>query len=109
MAKMSELDRCVKELRTAAESLVAAADSLTDFYSGKSPPTAPKSENAVGLNEPETAPITLDVIRAVLATKAQEGHREKVKALIAKHGGETLSAVPESNYAALKAEAEALT
>ena len=57
--------------------------------------------------EPEIT-VTLEEVRAVLAEKTRDGRREEVKALLQKYGAEKLSAVDPSNYAALKAEAEAM-
>ena len=55
MARFSELDSCIRELRTAAQAITNAADSLTDFYSGKPKPAEPELELPT-LNEPLTAP-----------------------------------------------------
>ena len=114
MAKMSELDRCIKELRTAAESLTNAADSLTDFYNEK-PPEVEESEH-IELAEPQTAPpapetaeITKEELRGIIAAKAESGFRTEVKVLLKKYGSGNLTSVPPENYAALKADAEALS
>ena len=57
--------------------------------------------------EPEKQ-LTLADVRAVLAEKSRAGFTEEVKALIAKHGADRLSEVPETEYAALLADAEVL-
>ena len=57
--------------------------------------------------EPEKK-LTLADVRAVLAEKSRAGFTEEVRALIAKHGADRLSAVPETEYAALLADVESI-
>lgn len=52
--------------------------------------------------------ITLEKVRAVLATKSQSGKQPEVKALITKHGGQKLTDLSPSCYEELLKEAEAL-
>ena len=105
MAKFSELDRCVRELRTAAEALVNAADSICEFYSNR-PPESPTPQPE--LNPPEDAPITLEDVRAVMTTKSREGKTAKVKALLTKYGAVKLGEVAPERYAELLRETEGL-
>ena len=72
MSKMSELNLCVGELRSAAQSLNAVADSLTALFTSgdkasdqkvSAPATQPKSAA-------KPKPITLEQVRAVLASAA---------------------------------------
>jgi len=138
MARFSELDSCIRELRTAAQAITNAADSLCDFYSGKPKPSEPEPELPT-LNEPLTAPppqalqedptppakpppkskakakpkkaeplITIDELRELIATTAQSGFRIEVKELLAKYGSGKLSTVPPENYEKLKSEVEGL-
>jgi len=100
MSKMSELDLCVGELRNAAQSLNAVADSLTALFSGNAEET--KSTT------PAPKPITLEQVRAVLAEKSRAGHTAKVRELLEKHGASKLSEVDPKEYVALLAEAEVL-
>lgn len=105
MSKMSELDFCVGELRNAAQSLTAVADSLAALFSGKA------EAKTDAPPEPEAAlpnPITLEQIRAVLAEKSRDGHTAKVRELLEKHGAAKLSEIDTSVYPALLKEAEAL-
>ena len=99
MSKMSELDLCVSELRNAAHSLNAAADSLTSLFSGSQP------ESSV---QPTSKPLTLEDVRAVLAEKSRNGHTAKIRELLEKHGAAKLSEIDPKKYAALLAEAEVL-
>ena len=99
MSKMSELDLCVIELRSAAQSLNSVADSLTSLFSGSQP------ESSV---QPESKPLTLEDVRAVLAEKSRNGHTAKIRELLEKHGAAKLSEIDPKKYAALVAEAEVL-
>ena len=99
MSKMSELDLCVGELRSAAQSLNSVADSLTSLFSGSQP------ESSV---QPTSKPLTLEDVRAVLAEKSRNGHTAKIRELLEKHGAAKLSEIDPQKYAALLAEAEVL-
>ena len=99
MSKMSELDLCVGELRSAAQSLNSVADSLTSLFSGSRPRTSV---------QPTSKPLTLEDVRAVLAEKSRNGHTAKIRELLEKHGAAKLSEIDPQKYAALLAEAEVL-
>ena len=103
MSKMSELDLCVGELRSAAQSLNSVADSLTSLFSGSQPRTSVQPES-----KPTSKPITLEDVRAVLAEKSRNGHTAKIRELLEKHGAAKLSEIDPQKYAALLAEAEVL-
>ena len=99
MSKTSELDLCVKELRSAAKALNMVADSLTALFSGKiEAPEQPAPPKA----------ITLEDVRAVLAEKSRNGHTAGVRELLKKHGADRLSEIDPTNYAALLADSEVL-
>jgi len=99
MGKMSELDLCVGELRSTAQSLNSVADSLTALFSGTQP------EISV---QPTSKPLTLEDVRAVLAEKSRNGHTAKIRELLEKHGAAKLSEIDPQKYAALLAEVEVL-
>ena len=103
MSKMSELDLCVGELRSAVQSLNTVADSLTSLFSGSQPRTSVQPES-----KPTSKPLTLEDVRAVLAEKSRNGHTAKVRELLEKHGAAKLSEIDPQKYAALLAEAEVL-
>ncbi|MGE0903687.1 DNA ligase [Dehalococcoides mccartyi] len=103
MSKMSELDLCVGELRSAAQSLNTVADSLTALFSGSQPRTSVQPES-----KPTSKPITLEDVRAVLAEKSRNGHTAKIRELLEKHGAAKLSEIDPQKYSALLAEAEVL-
>lgn len=58
--------------------------------------------------EQSAPPVTLAEVRSCLAELSRAGYSDKVKELIRSHGAEKLSDIPESEYAALLAEAEVL-
>ena len=103
MSKMSELDLCVGELRSAAQSLNTVADSLTVLFSGSQPESSVQPES-----KPTSKPLTLEDVRAVLAEKSRNGHTAKIRELLEKHGAAKLSEIDPKKYAALLAEAEVL-
>ena len=103
MSKMSELDLCVSELRSAAQSLNTVADSLTSLFSGSQPRTSVQPES-----KPTSKPLTLEDVRAVLAEKSRNGHTAKIRELLKKYGAAKLSEIDPQKYAALLAEAEVL-
>ena len=103
MSKMGELDLCVSELRSVAQSLNTVADSLTALFSGSQPRTSVQPES-----KPTSKPLTLEDVRAVLAEKSRNGHTAKVRELLEKHGAAKLSEIDPQKYAALLAEAEVL-
>ncbi len=103
MSKMNELDLCVGELRSAAQSLNTVADSLTSLFSGSQPRTSVQPES-----KPTSKPLTLEDVRAVLAEKSRNGHTAKIRELLEKHGAVKLSEIDPKKYDALLAEAEVL-
>ena len=103
MSKMGELDLCVSELRSVAQSLNTVADSLTSLFSGSQPRTSVQPES-----KPTSKPLTLEDVRAVLAEKSRNGHTAKIRELLEKHGAAKLSEIDPKKYAALVAEAEVL-
>lgn len=81
------MEDMVTKLRTAAKLINEVADEL-----GKS---AEKS-------------VTFTDVRTILAEKAGKGFADEVKALIKKHNATKLSDIPETEYADVVKEAEAI-
>jgi hypothetical protein len=104
MSKISELDLTVKELRNAAQSLSAVADSLTALFSGGNTDKESKAPVPAAQPKPEPKPITLEQVRAVLAEKSRNGHTADVRALLEAHGAAKLSTIDPKEYPALLAE-----
>jgi hypothetical protein len=102
---MSELHLAITELRKAAETVVAVADTLTAMFSNG-------ESDAATVSEAKPVPpksVTLEEVRAVLAEKSRAGHTAAVKELIAKYGSERLSDLNPAHYADLLKDAEGLT
>lgn len=121
MSKMSKLAAELDELHHCGEVLIGISDTLREMFSGEEVPETqetqetptgkPKGKAKATKTAPEKEPekqLTLADVRAVLAEKSRAGFTEEVKALIAKHGADRLSEVPETEYAALLADAEVL-
>lgn len=125
MSKMSQLAAELDELRHCGEILIGISDTLREMFSGgeetpevqETPAEKPKGKAKAAKTAPSKEPeklaepekqLTLADVRAVLAEKSRAGFTEEVKALIVKHGAGRLSEVPETEYAALLADAEVL-
>lgn len=57
-------------------------------------------EKAVEEKAPEENEPTLEEVRAAMADKSRDGHREAVKAIITKYGANNLSSLDPKHYAA---------
>lgn len=106
MSKHSLLLAVADDLRRLADSLQAVAgieSDKPDAQNDSSPAFAP-----LPIPAPETSPVTLEQVRAVLADKSQDGKLAEVRALISKYGAKKLSEVDPKHYAALLADAKEL-
>ena len=101
MSKTAKWDAATAQLRQCGESLIGVSETLRELIHDSEPDTE-------AAPVPETEPITLEDVRAVLGEKSVQGHTAKVQALIHKRGAEKLSQVDPTEYASLLAEAEAL-
>ena len=129
MSKTSEIDLCIGELRTAAQSLAAVADSLTALFDASAvqaglfvqggndnvqmPNTDPTNYEddkvmVARSSTPKPKPVTLEQVRAVLAEKSRSGHTAKVRELLQKHGAAKLSAIDPAEFESLLSEAAAI-
>ena len=129
MSKTSEIDLCIGELRTAAQSLAAVADSLTSLFDASIGPAGmfvqggegnDQKANVESVNaedgkvktaqstEPKPKPVTLAQVRAILAEKSRCGHTAQVRELLQKHGAAKLSAINPTEFEALLSEAAAI-
>ena len=129
MSKTSEIDLCISELRTAAQSLTAVADSLTVLFGASAVPAGMLAQGGEGNDqkangesvniadgkvkttqsaEPKPKPVTLAQVRAVLAEKSRCGHTAQVRELLKKHGAAKLSAINPTEFEALLSEAAAI-
>lgn len=106
MGKMNDLNLCVDELRQAARSLNAVADSLTSLFNKDAPERSAQEADASTMSTPQ--PVTLEQVRVVLAEKSRDGHTAAVRDLLQKHGADKLSRIDPAEYPDLLAEVEAL-
>lgn len=104
MSKTKLLLDVVSDLRSLAGSIQAVAESMVD----NEPAKAVQPETPVPESKPETKPITLEQVRAVLAEKSHKGFTTEVRTLLEKHGAKKLSEIDPANYAALIRDAEGL-
>ena len=129
MSKMSEIDFCIGELRTAAQSLTAVADSLTVLFGASAVPAGMLAQGGEGNDQkangesvniadgkvkttqsaqPKPKTVTLAQVRAVLAEKSRCGHTAQVRELLQKHGAAKLSAINPTEFESLLSEAAAI-
>jgi len=107
MSKMSELSMVVSELKRCGDALIGLSESLAGLFSGCDNTQSnvdPTAESSV----PQNRPITLEMVRSVLAEKSRAGYTANVRSLLEKHGAAKLSEINPEEYAALLAEAEVL-
>lgn len=84
----------LKEITVGLETLIGVLDETV--------------ENDDSKEKTVTLAVTLEQVRAVLATKSQAGKQLEVKALITKHNGKKLTDLDPSCYEELLKEAEVL-
>ena len=129
MSKTSEINLCIGELRTAAQSLAAVADSLTVLFGASAVPAEMLAQSSNGNDqkangepiniqdgkvkttqpaEPNPKPVTLAQVRAILAEKSRCGHTAQVRELLQKHGAVKLSAIDPTEFETLLSEAAAI-
>lgn len=109
----------LKSLAESIETLVHAMESNEPNLENEEP-TKKKSKAKAKVEEPETkepevgeasieTPVeeaieekqpTLEEVRAAMADKSRDGHREAVKAIITKYGANNLSSLDPKQYAA---------
>ena len=100
MATMNEMSLVIKELRTAANALISAADSLQQFFSSK-------DDNEAELIQ-ETRPLALEDVRDILRRKCEEGYAADVKQMITDLGAKSLKDVNPNDYEPLVRAVQAL-
>ena len=126
MTKKKDIPLLIEGLRRISADVTALADALEGKPSTEdaepSAPEVPAEETAPAKTEtptpepveaaapmePEAPAYTFTDVREILADKSRKGYTDKVKATITAHGADRLSDIPESEYAAVVAEAEAL-
>lgn len=88
--------------------LHALAGALQKSTEAPAPTIPPKTESKPTPEEVSEPTISLETVRAKLATLAQGGKQAEVKALIAKFGAKKLTDIAVAKYPELLAAAEGL-
>lgn len=111
MSKMSDLDLCIGELRNAAQSLTAVANSqstLSDKNASTESEAKVSTPSAQSETKAKPKPVTLEQVRAVLAEKSRSGYTVGVRELLLKHGATKLSEINPAEFETLLREAAAI-
>jgi hypothetical protein len=122
--KAPELAQSINRLAEILPNLVIAQDILNvEEKVGETEPTpkedskkptkkaskgTTEKEEVVKPKEPESKSITLEEVRATLASLSQDGKQAQVKELITQFGAKKLSDIPVEKYAELLERAEGL-
>ena len=108
MTPMMKLINALNALITALQEIAGEETKIemgqfVEIYTPPELEKPPAQETKVSA-EPTT--VTLDAVKAVLVEKSRMGFKAEVKALVKKHGADKISALQESQYAAVLKEAE---
>lgn len=121
MGRMSDLDLALKDLRSAAESILSAVKAIEAIYSAAAPTSAPmqnmspaagqdtvpsSGERAGNVENGEEKQVSIDEVRTVLTALSNDGKKSAVKKLLAKYGSSRLSEIDPKNYKDLLKDAE---
>ena len=106
MAKLSELEMAISDLRTAATTINDVADTLAGMFSSNEAAEPTAAEAPVE----EKPPLTKDEISNILMgiSRISRAHSQKLRDLIRKYGAHKLSEVAPEHYEAILAEAEVI-
>ena len=97
---VSDMESLTESLRTLANAI--ASDETAETSEKKT--TTQETSNA----KPTAKTITVEDVRAVLASISQSGKTAQVKELLIKHGSNRLSEIDPDKYESLLADAEVL-
>ena len=100
MAAMNEMSLVTQEMRTAANALISAADSLQRFFSSE-------DDNGGELLQ-ETRSLTLEDVRDILRVKCEMGFAADIKQMILDLGATSLKDVNPDDYDLLVKEVQSL-
>ena len=93
----------IGDLRT----LLAVSEDTVE-EKAEAPTPAPQPEKVKKAEAPTKASISKEDVRKVLAEVANNGHRDEVKALLAKYGADNLTTLDDAHYADIMKDAEVL-
>ncbi|HEL2264280.1 hypothetical protein HPA24_03900 [Streptococcus suis] len=101
MSKMKELNRLINDMEETAKYYLRLVDEFKKLLSSEEQ-TVPKSNPPKNESQKE---IQLEDVRTVLATKAKDGFKNEVRALLNAYGASSLSALDPKHFAAVLEEA----
>jgi len=110
MSKIKLALDVVSDLKSLAESIETLVHAMESNEVANEESTKKKSKTKAKVEEPETKEPeveevpeekqpTLEEVRAAMADKSRDGHREAVKAIITKYGANNLSSLDPKYYA----------
>ena len=120
MSKIKLALDVVSDLKSLAESIETLVHAMESNEVANEETTKKKSKTKAKVEEPENKELevgeatietpveeapeekqpTLEEVRAAMADKSRDGHREAVKAIITKYGANNLSSLDPKHYAA---------
>ena len=105
---MTSMMKLINALNTLVTALQEIAGEETKIETGQFVEiyTPPELEEPAAQETKTSVAVTLDAVKAVLVEKSRMGFKAEVKALVKKHGADKISALQESQYAAVLKEAE---
>lgn len=96
MSKIKLLLDVVEDMRSLADSIQALCDASVETEQVEVVEKASKSKKTA---TKEKAPVTLEMVRGMLAKKSQQGKTAEVREIIAKYGATKLSEISAEHYA----------
>lgn len=101
MSKMKQLNTIINEMEETAKDFLRLVDELKQILTTESDTPQNVEEKSVPLKRE----ISLEDVRAVLATKAKDGYKDDVRALLNAYGATSLSTLDSKHYEAVLEEA----
>lgn len=101
MSKMKQLNTLINDMEATAKYYLRLVEEFKLLLS------TDEKKQTEDLEEKPTPPkeITLEDVRAVLSTKAKDGHKEEVRTLLNAYGASSLKELDPQHYAAVLEEA----
>ncbi|MFS9022565.1 hypothetical protein QM799_01430 [Streptococcus infantis] len=99
MSKMKQLNDLLNEMKESTKCQLKIIEEFQELLSEEN--TTLNHEKV--MKEPRH--VTLEELRGVLATKASEGFKDEIRALLKAYGADSLSKLDPKNYSALMEEA----
>lgn len=99
MSKMKQLNDLLNEMKESAKYQLRIIEEFQELLSEEN--TSSSHEKVME----ESRHVTLEELRGVLATKASEGFKDEIRALLKAYGADSLSKLDPKNYSALMEEA----